>query len=166
LLSQLPALPFNSMKRKSYAGIVLALLATLVTFAPVQADIICTVRATLTISDVSATNIKHNHAVIRWRTDGKATSQVFYDTVSHDSIAGYAYHTGERKTSGEKHKVTLNRLSPSTTYYYRVRSAAGSAELISDEYTFTTLSSPRGLTAWLSNLFREYVFPFYLSWSW
>jgi Purple acid Phosphatase, N-terminal domain len=154
------------MKRKPYAAIVLALLATLVTFAPVQADIVCTVSATLTISDVSATNIKHNCAVIRWRTDGKATSEVFYDTVSHDSIVDYAYFTRERKALIENHKVTLNKLYPSTTYYYRVRSMAGGAEFVSDEYTFTTLSSPRGLTAWLSNLFPEYVFPFYLSWLW
>jgi len=148
------------------AGIALASLATLVTLASVNADIVCTVSVALTISDVSATKISHNHATISWRIDGKTTSQVFYDTISHDSIRDYAYSTAERKALAERHKAILDKLSPSTTYYYRVRSAAGSTELISDEYTFATLSSPRGLTAWLSNLFREYVFPFYLSWLW
>ena len=154
----------RTVKRTLSAGIALASLATLVTLASVNADIVCTVSVALTISDVSATKISHNHATISWRIDGKTTSQVFYDTVSHNDTIDYAYYTGEKKTLVEKHKVTLNRLSPSTTYYYRVRSAAGSAEFISDEYTFTTLSSPRGLAVWLSNLFPEYVFPFYLSW--
>ena len=156
----------RTVKRTLSAGIALASLAILVTLASVNADIVCTVSVALTISDVSATKISHNHATISWRIDGKTTSQVFYDTISHDSIRDYAYSTAERKALAERHKAILDKLSPSTTYYYRVRSAAGSTELISDEYTFATLSSPRGLTAWLSNLFREYVFPFYLSWLW
>lgn len=121
------------------ASIVLALLATLVTFASVRANVVCTVSVALTISDVSAIRISHNHATICWSTDGKTTSQVFYDTVSHDSIADYTYYTSERKALVERHKVTLNKLSPSTTYYYRVRSTVGGAEFISDEYTFRTL---------------------------
>jgi hypothetical protein len=147
-----------------YAGMVLALLATLVMCTSVWANVVCTVSVALTISDVSAIKISHNRATICWSTDGKTTSQVFYDTVSHDSIAGYAYCTRERKALVEKHKVTLNKLSPSTTYYYRVRSAAGGAESVSDEYTFTTLSSPGGWNAWWANLFPEFTFPFYLYW--
>jgi hypothetical protein len=143
---------------------VLALLATLVTFASVQANVVCTVSVALTISNVSAIKISHNRATICWSTDGKTTSQVFYDTVSHDSIADYTYYTGERKALVEKHKVTLNKLSPSTTYYYRVRSAAGDAEFVSDEYTFTTLSFTGRWNAWWVNLFPEFTFPFYLYW--
>jgi hypothetical protein len=154
------------MKRKPYAGIVLALLATLVTFAPVQADIVCTVSVALTISDVSATNIKHNHAVIRWSTDGKTTSQVFYDTVSHDSVADYASFTPQHRALAEQHKVTLNKLAPSTTYYYRVRSTAGGAEFVSAEHTFVTLPPPKGWKAWLGDLFLEFIRPLYLCWSW
>jgi hypothetical protein len=156
----------KTVKRSLSAGMVLALLATLAMFASVQANVVCTVSVALTISNVSAIKISHNHATICWSTDGKTTSQVFYDTVSHDSIADYAYYTGERKTLVEKHKVTLNKLSPSTTYYYRVRSTAGGAEFVSDEYTFTTLPSPRGLRAWLANLFPEFTSPLYLWWSW
>jgi hypothetical protein len=156
----------KTVRRTLAAGIALALLATLVTLASVGANVVCTVSVALTISDVSATKISHNHATICWNTDGKTTSQVFYDTVSHNSTVEYAYTTGEKKTLVEKHKVTLSKLSPFTTYYYRVRSAAGSAEFISDEYTFTTLPSPRGLRAWLANLFPEFTSPLYLWWSW
>ena len=156
----------KTVKRTLYAGMALALLATLVTFAPVQADVVCTVSVALTISNVSAMKISHNHATVCWNTDGKATSQVFYDTVTHDSIADYAYCTGERKTSVEKHKVTLNKLSPSTTYYYRVRSTAGGTEFVSDEYTFATLPLHGGLRAWLANLFQEDGLISYLHWLW
>ena len=156
----------KTVKRSLSAGMVFALLATLVTFASVGANIVCTVSVALTISDVGAIKISHNHATICWSTDGKTTSQVFYDTVSHDSIADYAYHTGERKALVEKHKVTLNKLSPSTTYYYRVRSTVGGAEFVSDEHTFTTLPSPKGWKGWLTNLFAEFALPFYLSWLW
>jgi len=156
----------KTVKRTLYAGMVLALLATLAAFASVQANIVCTVSVALTISDVTAIKISHNHAAICWSTDGKTTSQVFYDTVLHDSIADYAYYTGERKALVEKHKVTLNKLSPSTTYYYRVRSTAGGAEFVSDEYTFTTLPSPKGWKGWLADLFLEFTFPLYLSWLW
>jgi hypothetical protein len=154
------------VKRMLSAGMVLALLATLVTFASVQANIVCTVSVALTILDVSAIKISHNHATICWSTDGKATSQVFYDMVHHDSIAGYTYHTGEQKALVKKHKVTLNKLSPSTTYYYRVRSAAGGAESVSDEYIFTTLPLHGGLRAWWADLFPEFPFPLYLCWLW
>jgi hypothetical protein len=156
----------KTVKRTLYAGMVLALLATLVTFASVQANVVCTVSVALTISNVSAIKISHNHATICWSTDGKTTSQVFYDTVSHDSIADYAYYTGERKTPVEKHKVTLNKLSPSTTYYYRVRSTAGGAEFVSDEYTFTTSPLRGGWRAWWANPFAQFTFPLYLCWLW
>jgi len=149
-----------------YAGMVLALLATLVTFASVRANVVCTVSVALTISDVSAIRIGHNHATICWSTDGKTTSQVFYDTVSHDSIADYTYYTRERKALVEKHKVTLNKLSPSTTYYYRVRSTVGGTEFISDEYTFRTLPFPGGWRAWWANLFPKCARPLYLCWFW
>ena len=156
----------KTVKRTLYAGIVLALLATLLTFASVRANVVCTVSVALTISDVSAIRISHNRATIYWSTDGKATSQVFYDTASHDSIADYSYYTRERKALVEKHKITLNKLSPSTTYYYRVRSATGGIEFVSDEYTFETLPLPRGLRAWWVNLFAQWTFPLYLWWSW
>ena len=114
--------------------------------------------------EVFVVQVRHFTATLSWMTNGDATSQVFYDTVSHDNIGDYAYYSDERRAFAEKHKVTLNKLSPSTTYYYRVRSAAGGAEFVSDEYTFTTLASPKGWAGWLAILFPQYGLPFYLSW--
>jgi len=116
--------------------------------------------------EVSVSRVRHLTATISWKTNGDATSQVFYDTVSHDNNGDYAYYTDERRALVEKHKVNLNRLSPSTTYYYRVRSAAGEHEFVSDEYTFTTSPSPAGWREWLAILLPQYGLLFYLSWLW
>ena len=94
--------------------------------------------------EVSASGIGHFTAIISWETNGNATSQVFYDTRSHEDIADYAYHTGEDTTLVSEHSATLPRLRPRTTYRFRVRSASPVTEFaaISDEYSFPTLSPP------------------------
>jgi hypothetical protein len=152
----------RQVTRTLYAGMLLAWLASLVTFVPVQASIVCTVRVALAISDVTATKIGHNHAIICWATDSRATSQVFYDVVSHHSIADYTYHTDERKAPVTRHNMTLNRLSPSTTYYYRARSAVGGIEAISDEHAFTTPPFPGGWKAWWAKVLLELALPLHL----
>jgi len=100
----------------------------------------------LTIYDVSSADISHSSATIFWRTNGAATSQVFYDIESHEDIADYAYHTPEDTTPVTEHSVHLTGLSPLTTYYYRAKSVlvVDSTELtaISEEYFFTTLVMP------------------------
>ena len=98
----------------------------------------------LVTHEVSASGIGHFTAIISWETNGNATSQVFYDTRSHEDIADYAYHTGEDATLASEHSATLTRLRPRTTYHFRVRSAIPVTQFvaISDEYSFTTLSPP------------------------
>ena len=94
--------------------------------------------------EVSASGIGHFTAIISWETNGNATSQVFYDTRSHEDIADYAHHTSEDTTLVSEHGATLTRLRPRTIYHFRVRSAIPVTEFvaISDEYSFTTLSPP------------------------
>jgi len=116
--------------------------------------------------EVSTSHIGYFTAIISWKTNGDATSQVFYDTVSHDNIVDYAYCSRERRASVTKHKMTLNKLSPSTTYYYRVVSMAGDVESVSDEYTFTTLRAPGGWRGWLASLLLEFISPSFLWWLW
>jgi hypothetical protein len=120
----------------------------------------------LVIYEVSASKINHFTATIYWKTNGAATSQVFYDTVTHNTIVGYAYCTRERKALVEKHKITLSKLSPSTIYYYRVVSTAGDVESVSDEYTFTTLPAPGRWRGWLASLLLEFISPSFFWWLW
>jgi len=116
--------------------------------------------------EVSASHIGHFTAIISWKTNGAATSQVFYDTVSHDTIAEYGYYTRERKAAVTNHKMTLNKLSPSTTYYYRVRSTAEGVEPVSGEYTFTTLPPPGRWGGGLASLLLEFISTSFLWWLW
>ena len=94
--------------------------------------------------EVSALDIGYFTATISWKTNDAATSQVFYDTRSHDDIADYRFETSEDTTLVSEHSVTLIRLRPRTTYHFRVRSAIPGTEFvaISDDYSFTTLSPP------------------------
>jgi len=99
----------------------------------------------LTISAVSASGIGYYGAAISWETNGGATSQIFYDTVYHENIAGYANKTIEETTLVTDHSILLTRLASSTTYHYRVKSAIGTEFVAtSGDYTFTTLTPGSG----------------------
>jgi len=100
----------------------------------------------LTISDVSASSIGYHSATISWKTNGDATSQVFYDTESRASPGDYANSTTEETTRVTEHSTSLTGLSSSTTYHYRVRSAIPDTKFIaiSEDYTFKTLTPAVG----------------------
>jgi len=112
----------------------------------------------LVIYDVNASAIGSDSATIVWKTNGGASSQVFYDTEFHENITDYASHTPDDTTPVITHSVPLTGLSPSITYHYRARSVAavnGTAFIaISDDYNFTTTGqvltviSPNGGEYW------------------
>jgi hypothetical protein len=96
----------------------------------------------LVIYDISISDITYQSAIISWKTNDNATSQVFYDTQVHSNIADYAYHTTEDIALVSAHSVTLSGLSEGTRYYYQMRSAIPGTEFIgiSDAYSFVTSS--------------------------
>jgi len=106
----------------------------------------------LAIYDVSTPRVGFHTATISWRTNGDATSQVFYDTEFHSNIADYRYCTRQRTALVSEHKVRLVRLPSFTTYHYRIKSVAiiDDTEFIaiSDDYTFTTQPWRRGWSWW------------------
>lgn len=97
-------------------------------------------------SDVSASNITETSATIAWNTNGNATSQVFYDTASHDNVADYAHQTSESLSLVLTHSVSLTGLAAGTIYHYRVKSAIPATVFIdiSADYIFATLAPPGG----------------------
>ncbi|GAH61463.1 unnamed protein product, partial [marine sediment metagenome] len=116
-------------------AIITALALTLSVCLPVQAseesgEVDLSATGSLTISDVSASSIGYHGATISWKTNGDATSQVFYDTVYHGDIGDYAYHTDVETTLVTEHSVRLTGLSSGRTYHYRVRSAIPDTEFI------------------------------------
>jgi hypothetical protein len=109
----------------------------------------------LGIYDVSSSHVGFHGATISWKTNGNATSQVFYDTEFHGNLDDYRFSTRERTHPVSEHKVRLNKLQSSTTYHYRIKSVAmvdGTEFIaISDDYTFTTrgwFNSPSWLREW------------------
>jgi len=88
------------------------------------------------ISNVQATNITLTSAVIQWTTDEDSDSVVEYGT----SPGNYT-HSESDSAMVTSHSVTLSNLTPSTTYYYRVKSTDASENTAtSSEYDFTTQS--------------------------
>jgi len=98
------------------------------------------------ISDVSVSNIGYHNAIVSWKTSDNATSQVFYDTESHEDVADYAYRTDEDAALVAQHSIRLTGLSSSTTYHYRVRSRipVSDSVAISDDYHFATRTPSPG----------------------
>lgn len=95
---------------------------------------------------VVISKIRENSVTIRWTTSQQSTSQVIYSrsdqphTLDLNSINyGYAYSKEGDDSGLEKitdHSVTINGLTPGTTYYYRTISR--NPLIISQEYAFTT----------------------------
>jgi len=111
-----------------------------------ESTIVVTVYPPPVISGESSSEIEDTSITITWTTDHAGTSRVIYDTVSHSILGsapnyGYAYSTNETNTSPmvTSHSVTVDSLSPETTYYFRAVSH-GSPEVVGDEISFTTKS--------------------------
>ena len=129
---------------------MLALVMLLFTFAlaiPIGADasvLTGSFTIQLVISNISVSAISYNSATILWTTNGEATSQVFYDTISYANETDYTYQTAENLNLVVAHSVSLTGLSAGAIYHYRVSSEIPTSSLIaiSDDYTLTTLTVP------------------------
>jgi hypothetical protein len=93
--------------------------------------------------EVSASSVCYDSAIVSWKTNGSATSRVFYDTQYHSNVEDYTHHTEEDPALVVEHSVALTGLLASTIYHYRVKSVAmvDGVEFvaISEDYVFTTL---------------------------
>lgn len=86
------------------------------------------------ISNAAATSISTSGAVITWRTDKPASSQVSYGTT-----AGYGSSSALDPALVTAHSVTLSGMTAGTLYHYQVRSADSLGTLgTSSDLTFTT----------------------------
>lgn len=94
------------------------------------------------ISDIIVSDITSYGATITWTTDIASTSQVFYDTVTHENVADYAYNVPVNDTPNTTHSKNLTNLLDNTTYYYRIKVEATVEEAgyitVSDESSFQT----------------------------
>jgi|GEM_PF-4250838 len=81
-------------------------------------------------------------ANVSWTTDENATSKVWYSQNSGFPTSGSTDFVSSG-TLKQSHLLTINGLTASTTYYFRVESSDASAnKAVSNEGQFTTLSAP------------------------
>lgn len=89
---------------------------------------------TLEISNVNVSGVNEESAIISWKTNLAATSQVQYGS---SSTLGKT--SGDSQTMVKDHLVNLSGLSPNTTYYYKVSSRDANDSLAESEIkTFKT----------------------------
>ncbi len=89
-----------------------------------------------TISGVNISNITDSSAIITWKTDEAATSQVKYGTTE-----AYGSTTPLNQKLATSHSVTLTGLDPDTTYHFRVMSKDGNGNeaMFAENQTLKTL---------------------------
>jgi len=128
---------------RTVCSIVLCTIVVLALPMPVVAeesvDVTAGFSVPLAISEVSVSGIGDSYATISWKTNGNATSQVFYDTRPHSDVADYAYYSHYIPYLTTEHSNLVSGLTPSTTYHYRTKSVLGAGTAISQDYTFRTL---------------------------
>ncbi len=92
----------------------------------------------IVISNASAVSKDATHATLKWNTDVRGTSLVWYGTASpvNTSLNPNVSHPAKVY----KHKINLNKLQPNTTYYVIVGSAnkANVNPVLSAEMSFIT----------------------------
>ncbi|MCR4283820.1 MAG: chitobiase/beta-hexosaminidase C-terminal domain-containing protein [Parcubacteria group bacterium] len=90
------------------------------------------------LTAITATSIGPNSATISWATNEPSDTQVEYGLST-----SYGTATNLNSNLTTTHSQTLNNLSPSTLYHYRVRSVDASGNnSISTDQTFTTSGVP------------------------
>ena len=89
------------------------------------------------ITGVKATNVRDTSFTVSWSTDVIATGWVNYGT-DPANLDQTAYDDRGAKAIGQSHHVTLQGLSPQTTYYFEVVSGAAVDDKRGSGYRVTT----------------------------
>ncbi|MBU4368702.1 fibronectin type III domain-containing protein [Patescibacteria group bacterium] len=104
------------------------------------------------ISSVQSGSVTATSVVISWTTSVNADSTVGYSSAPDKT---YTFESGN-SSQLTSHSVTLTNLTPSTDYYYRVKSRNGDQLATSDNngagFTFTTLAGADTVPPVISNV--------------
>ncbi|MEK6583650.1 MAG: fibronectin type III domain-containing protein, partial [Nitrospirota bacterium] len=90
------------------------------------------------LSSIGTSGLSNNSVTITWTTVEVSNSQVEYGTTTTYGSSSPLY-----SNNITSHSITLNSLSASTTYHFRVKSTDAAGNLAtSGDYTFTTAAPP------------------------
>ncbi len=89
------------------------------------------------ISDVLVTNRRDVAFTVTWRTDAASTGRIEFGETP--SLGQVAYDDRGEDVASRVHHVTLTRLTPDTTYYYRVHAGGAISPAEGEPYQATTL---------------------------
>src|SRR3990170_6234665 len=90
------------------------------------------------LSSIGTSGLSNNSVTITWTTNEASSSQVEFGTTTTYGSSSPLYNN-----SVTSHSVTLNNLSATTTYHFRVKSTDAAGNLAtSGDYTFTTATPP------------------------
>lgn len=92
------------------------------------------------ISDVLVSNITLTSALVSWKSSSVAVTHLYYGkTVSYGSSVSDVSTTGTTS-----HALNLTNLDNGTTYHFKIKGTDSEGnELISDDYSFSTLPMPQ-----------------------
>ena len=100
------------------------------------------------ISNMASTQISDRSAVITWKTDEAATSELAYGTT-----LSYGSTSASLSPLVTDHSLSLASLSPSTTYHFRITSRDGAGNISSSsDQIFVTLSGANTTGPVISNI--------------
>ena len=83
------------------------------------------------------TNRRDVAFTVTWRTDAASTGRIEYGETP--SLGQVAYDDRGEDVASRVHHVTLTRLTPDTTYYYRVHAGGAISPSEGEPYQVTTL---------------------------
>lgn len=90
------------------------------------------------LSSIVTSGLSNNSVTITWTTNESSSSQVEFGATTTYGSSSPLYNN-----SVTSHSVTLNNLSATTTYHFRVKSTDAAGNLAtSGDYTFTTATPP------------------------
>ena len=86
------------------------------------------------ITDISVGNITGSSAVVSWKTDKPASSQVHYG-----QSTTYDLKTAADNRQSTAHSVNINGLKPGTAYHFSVTSITNGKQATAPDFSFATL---------------------------
>ncbi len=132
-------------------GVVVAAIGVVPRSAAVEnvADTRVTATIPLRITKIKVSAVTPYRCKISWLTNAESSSQVFYDTVRHETWQFYPDATIVDAEMVLVHSMFLTGLNAGTVYHFRVRSVCEEMAATSEDLVFSTKNRGRSNKWWM-----------------